>query len=243
MPINALIVDDERLARAELIRLLTPYSEIQVCGEAENVMQAQEMIEASRPDLLFLDIEMPGGTGLELAERLAMQDHCPKIIFCTAYDEFAVDAFAINAVDYLVKPVNLKRLARCIERLGQTEEQQQKADILDDDFKLMVKFQEQMKIIRLADIYRFESIGNHAALHTKYGKAYLQSSLNKIEARLNPAHFFRASRAEILRLDAIESLEPTISYGLTATLCNQQEVEISRRQATRLKELFAVSVF
>ena len=246
MPINALIIDDERLARAELKRLLAPHDKINLVGEAENIQQAFELIQESKPDLLFLDIEMPGGTGIELADALASGDcsaPSPKIVFCTAYDEFAVDAFALNAVDYLVKPVNPKRLASCVERLLSDDTQKLVADYLNDDFKLMVKFQERMKIIRLDDIFRFESIGNHAALHTKHGKAYLQSSLNKIEARLNPANFFRASRAELLRLDAIDSLEPTIGYGLTASLCNGQEVEISRRQASRLKELFSVSVF
>jgi len=249
MPINAIIVDDERLARAELTRLLSQHKEVQIIAEAGNIAEAKQRIDKHKPDVLFLDIEMPGGTGIELAEQLAAEQNAQpynktaKIVFCTAYDEFAVDAFALNAVDYLVKPINPKRLSQCLERLGNKTHAPDNVDVLDDNFKLMVKFREQMKIIKLSDIYRFESIGNHAALHTTFGKAYLQTSLNKIEARLNPEQFFRASRAEIIRLDAIESLEPTISYGLIAQLCNEQEVEISRRQAAKLKEQFSIGAF
>ncbi len=184
--------------------------------------------------MIFLDIEMPGGTGLTLAEQL--KGEIP-IVFCTAYDEFAVDAFSLNAVDYLVKPVEANRLTETIAKFSTTgnPEKTPPTPALSDDFKLMVKFSAHMKIICLGDIIRFESIGNHAAIYTPQGKAYLHSSLNKIEARLSECCYFRASRVDILRLDAIAKLEQTVNYGLLAYLKDGSEVEISRRQASKLK--------
>ncbi|NQZ20684.1 MAG: response regulator transcription factor [Colwellia sp.] len=230
-PLNAIIIDDERMARQELLRLLKKHPNITVVAQAENIDQGLEEIERHQPDIIFLDIEMPGGTGLTLAEKL--KGEIP-IVFCTAYDEFAVDAFALNAIDYLVKPIVPERLAETINKFSDREIEAEQA-ALDDDFKLMVKFGDHMKIIRLGDISRFESIGNHAAIYTPQGKAYLHSSLNKIEARLDANTYFRASRVDILRLDAIEKLEQTVNYGLMAQLKNNVEVEISRRQASKLK--------
>ncbi|MCJ8320251.1 MAG: LytTR family DNA-binding domain-containing protein [Colwellia sp.] len=230
-PLNAIIIDDERMARQELLRLLKKHPHITVVAQAENIDQGFDEIEQHQPDIIFLDIEMPGGTGLTLAEKLKGE---VPIVFCTAYDEFAVDAFALNAIDYLVKPIVPERLAETIEKLADSEVSTAEAT-LGDDFKLMVKFGDHMKIIKLGDISRFESIGNHAAIYTPQGKAYLHSSLNKIEARLDTNSYFRASRVDILRLDAIEKLEQTVNYGLMALLKNNVEVEISRRQASKLK--------
>jgi len=230
-PLNAIIIDDERMARQELLRLLKKHPHINVVAQAENIDQGLDEINQHQPDIIFLDIEMPGGTGLTLAEKL--KGEIP-IVFCTAYDEFAVDAFALNAIDYLVKPIVPDRLAETIEKFSEREVASEQP-VLEDDFKLMVKFGDHMKIIRLGDISRFESIGNHAAIYTSQGKAYLHSSLNKIEARLDTNTYFRASRVDILRLDAIEKLEQTVNYGLMAQLKNNVDVEISRRQASKLK--------
>jgi len=229
--INAIIIDDERMARQELLRLLKKHPNITIIAQAENIEKGFEEIEKHQPDLIFLDIEMPGGTGIELAEQL--QGEIP-IIFCTAYDQFAVDAFALNALDYLVKPIVPARLDEALDKLTIIENEKSQVT-LTDDFKLMVKFGDHMKIITLGEIYRFESIGNHAAIYTSQGKAYLHSSLNKIEARLNDDSYFRASRVDILRLDSIEKLEQNINYGLTAQLKNNNVVDISRRQASKLK--------
>ncbi|WP_448550306.1 LytR/AlgR family response regulator transcription factor [Thalassotalea fusca] len=229
--INAIIIDDERMARQELLRLLKSFPHIEVVAQATDIDEGLALIEQHEVDVIFLDIEMPGGTGIHLAEKLAGQY---PIVFCTAYDEFAVDAFKLNAVDYLVKPIVPQRLETAINRLTkQTEIVEQTP--LDDDFKLMVKFADHMKIIRLGDIFRFESIGNHAAIYTSQGKAYLHSSLNKIESRLNDDHYFRASRVDILRIESIQKLEQNVNYGFTAWLIDGSEVEISRRQASKLK--------
>ncbi|ALO36315.1 two-component system response regulator [Colwellia sp. MT41] len=229
--IKAIIIDDERIARQEMLRLLKKHPEIEVVAQAENIEQGDEVIKKHKPDVIFLDIEMPGGTGLTLAEQL--NGEIP-IVFCTAYDEFAVDAFSLNAIDYLVKPVVPARLADTIAKLSIAENTSEKTS-LGDDFKLMVKFIDVMKIIRLGDIIRFESIGNHAAIYTPQGKAYLHSSLNKIEERLSDSCYFRASRTDIIRLDAIGKLELTVSNGLLAYLTDGSQVELSRRQASKLK--------
>jgi two-component system LytT family response regulator len=234
MSIKIIIVDDERLARNELKRLLSKHSEIEIVDEAKNAQEASEKIAEHQPDAIFLDIHMPGATGLELAESLGDD---VNIIFCTAYDQFAVEAFSLNAMDYLVKPVNPERLTESLEKLTKRLELSKSHAGLPDDHKLMVKYGETMRIIELREIIRFESIGNHAAIYTPHGKAYLHSSLNKIEAKLDERHYFRASRSDIIRLEAIESMEQAISYGLTASLSNGQTVEISRRQATKLKQL------
>ena len=234
MTIKVIIVDDERLARNELKRLLAKHSQVEIIDEAKNAEEAKEKIAEHKPDAIFLDIHMPGATGLELAESLGDD---VNIIFCTAYDQFAVDAFSLNAMDYLVKPVNPERLADSLVKLEKRLAQSKEKSSLPDDHKLMAKYGEKMRIIPHNDIIRFESIGNHAAIYTPHGKAYLHSSLNKIEKKLDESHYFRASRSDIIRLDAISSMEQSIGYGLTATLSNNQTVEISRRQATKLKQL------
>ena len=237
--IKVLIIDDEPLARAELQRLLKKHKQIEVLGEAQNIIDGKALVEDLAPDAIFLDIEMPGGTGLELAEQF--KGEIP-IVFCTAYNEFAVDAFSLNAVDYLLKPAAPARLEKAIEKLtsllSETESTQ-----LEDDFKLMVKFADKMKIILLRDILRFESVGNHAAIYTEFGKSYIHSSLSKIEAKLDPSVYLRASRSEIIRLDAVVHLEESINYGLTATLSNGSEVDISRRQASALKKQMSFAAF
>ena len=237
--IKVLIIDDEPLARAELQRLLKKHKQIEVLGEAQNIIEGKALVDDLAPDAIFLDIEMPGGTGLELAEQL--KGEIP-IVFCTAYNEFAVDAFSLNAVDYLLKPAAPARLEKAIEKLtsllSETENTQ-----LEDDFKLMVKFADKMKIILLRDILRFESVGNHAAIYTEFGKSYIHSSLSKIEAKLDPSVYLRASRSDIIRLDAVVHLEESINYGLTATLSNGSEVDISRRQASTLKKQMSFAAF
>lgn len=236
MKLNVVLVDDERLARAELRRLLKPFDHINIIAEAENAKQAKQILLNEKVDVAFLDIEMPGQNGLELAEELAaINTNTTQVVFCTAYDEFAVDAFALNATDYLMKPINPQRLQQCLAKFDSV---QPEIATLDDDFKLMVKFHDKMKIIKLSQIYRFESVGNHAALYTSEGKAYIQSSLNKIEQRLNREDYFRISRSDILRFDAIETLEQNVNSSLLANLSDGQQVEISRRQSSKLKEMF-----
>lgn len=233
---NTLIVDDERLARSELKRLLASYPQCNIIGEAANAEQALSIMAQQNVDLIFLDINMPHISGLELAEQLKPHIQC---VFCTAYNSFALDAFALNAVDYLLKPVSPERLEKTIQRLNPISAFKQQ-HYLPLQHGILLKFGDINRIVRLAEISRFESIGNHVALYTPYGKSYLLSSLSKVEQKLDPAYFFKASRADILRLDAIEHLEEGCANGsLIAILQDKQQVEVSRRQGQRLKQLYS----
>ena len=228
--IRILVVDDERLARAELRRLLGAHADVDIIGEADNAATALELVTAHAPDAVFLDIQMPETTGLALAAELAGHT---RFVFCSAYDSYAVDAFGLNAVDYLVKPVVPERLAGTLERLRQQGPAQA---LLPYDHGLLLRFGEQARIVRLREINRFESVGNHARVHCAHGRSWLQTSLNRIEQRLDPNWFFRVSRSDILRLDAIVSIEPDVGTGSIATLPDGSQVGVSRRQAQALKQ-------
>lgn len=238
--LNVLIVDDERLARVELNRLLTKFDFVNVVAQASNGQQAVELLEQHAVDLVFLDIQMPEMTGLELAQQL---DPSVKFVFCTAYNEHAVDAFSLNAIDYIVKPINVDRLKQTLERVQSTlvKDEQEVVDYLPDNHGLLLKVGDSSRIIRLEEIERFESIGNHVAVYTTQGKSYIHSSLSNVEKRLNPAQFFKTSRSEIVRIDSIQRLEEGIAAGsLIAIMKSNQQVDVSRRQVQTLKQLFNV---
>lgn len=234
--LRVVIVDDERLARAELRRLLAVDPQVEIVGEAEDADAALALIRDVQPDLAFLDIQMPGTNGLQLAADL---DSACQFVFCTAFDSFAIDAFGLNALDYLVKPVVPERLAQTLSRARASApprgEGKPRPPTLPMEHPLLLKFGETARIVRLRDIHRFESVGNHAAVYTPHGRAFLLSSLSRIEQRVDPAYFVRVSRADILRLDAISRLEPDISHGMIARLHDGTEIKVSRRQAQLLK--------
>jgi len=253
--IKTLIVDDERLARAELKRLLSVHPQIDIVGEAASAGEARELLDSLPIDLVFLDIQMPEVSGLELAASL---NSSLQFVFCTAFNSFALDAFALNALDYLVKPLDPARLAKTLQRYRPLEQSEPAVqgqancasladpatpktaeNFLPDQHGLLLKFGELNRIVRLYEINRFESIGNHTAVYTSFGKTYLHSSLSKIESRLDPQFFFKASRADIVRLDAIKQLEPGIGSGtMLAILKDGAEIEVSRRQMQSLKQTF-----
>lgn len=245
--IKTLIVDDERLARAELKRLLSVHPNIEIVGEAASAAEARELLDKLDVDLVFLDIQMPEVSGLELAASLHSS---LQFVFCTAFNSFALDAFALNALDYLVKPLDPARLAKTLQRYRPLDSSDQNQvptsatsaapeNFLPDQHGLLLKFGELNRIVRLNEISRFESIGNHTAVYTSFGKTYLHSSLSKIESRLDPQFFFKASRADIVRLDAIKQLEPGIGSGsMLAILKDGAEIEVSRRQMQSLKQTF-----
>ncbi|MBK9494885.1 MAG: response regulator transcription factor [Aquimonas sp.] len=229
--LRVVIVDDERLARAELRRLLAAHPQVEIVGEAEDADAALALIRETQPDLAFLDIQMPGMNGLQLAAEI---DSACQFVFCTAFDSFAIDAFGLNALDYLVKPVVPERLAQTLARVRPRSDKPD-TPTLPMEHPLLLKFGESARIVRLRDIHRFESVGNHAAVYTPHGRAFLLSSLSRIEQRVDPAYFVRVSRADILRLDAISRLEPDISQGMIARLHDGTEIKVSRRQAQLLK--------
>lgn len=227
---TALIIDDERLARAELTRLLSAHPEIEIAGEARNGEEALSEIARLAPDLLFLDIQMPGMTGFELLDRL---DDVPQVIFTTAYDQYAIRAFEVNALDYLLKPIAPERLAAALARLRPKP----KAGRLDQVF---VRDGDRCWIVRVPDIFLLESEGNYTRVYFGAERPLIRRSLNALEAQLDPALFFRAGRKEILNLKWIDKVDLSVNGGLTVTLRGGRTVEMSRRQSTRLKEILSL---
>ncbi len=239
---KALIIDDERLARQELRTLLQPFMEIDIVDEAQNADEALLKIKAHDPDLIFLDIQMPGKTGFELLELL---DKVPRVIFTTAYDEYAIKAFEVNAFDYLLKPISQDRLAESIRKL--TEQKQQELEEgpaptgkLSPEDRVFVKDGERCWFVKLADIRLFESEGNYVRLYFDKYKPLIHRSLNALDDRLEDKSFFRASRKHILNLLWIDGIEPYFNGGLIVTLKGGEKVEISRRQAARFKDMMSL---
>lgn len=242
MPIKAIIIDDERLARNELKKLLELHSAIQIIDEASNVDEAVEKIDLSRPDLIFLDIQMPGKTGFDL---LAEVEKSPRVIFTTAYDEFALKAFEVNALDYLLKPIDPKRLSDAIQKL-QTEIALEQASLLGvnrgpltEIDQVFVKDGERCWFVKLAEIRLFESVGNYAKVYFSSNKPLILKSLNALEERLDDRVFFRANRKHIINLHWIEKIEPYFNGGLLVELKGGEKIEISRRQTVKFKEMMS----
>ena len=228
---KALIVEDSRLARVELCALLQAHPEITIVGEAAHVEAALAFLAEQPVDLLFLDINMPGKNGFALLEEL---EEVPAVIFTTAYDQYAIQAFEVNALDYLLKPIDPNRLAQALKRVHLPPAPT--PDYLQADSRLFVKEGEHCWLVRLQEVQHFESVGNYTRLHFNGQQALLHKSLTKLEQRLPAQLFFRANRQQIIQLNAITTLVPWFSGSLKVTLTDGTVVELSRRQATRLKQ-------
>lgn len=236
---RALLVDDERLARAELTRLLDKFPEIEIVSEASNGEEAIELIEEHKPDLVFLDVQMPGMTGFEVLEHLHV---VPNIIFVTAYDEYALKAFEVNALDYVLKPIELSRLEKAIEKVNSKS---QKDDIkanqeLNHESQIFIKDGEKCWFVKLDKVRMFESEGNYVRLYFDDSKPMILKSLNNLEKRLNNKQFFRISRKYIINLTWVEKVEAWFNGGLRVTLKTGEKLEISRRQTSRFKEVMSI---
>lgn len=242
---NAIIVDDERLARNELKKMLVDYPEIDVIGEAGNADEALKLIEELGPDILFLDIQMPAKTGFDL---LAELDTVPNVIFTTAHDEYALKAFEVNALDYLLKPIDPKRLSDAIQKLMFLEEREmvnneirnENKSFLNDGDQVFVKDGEKCWFVKLSEIRLFESVGNYARVFFGTNKPLILKSLNSLEERLDPKTFFRANRKHIVNLRMIEKVEPFFNGGLLLEIKGGEKIEVSRRQAVRFKEMMSL---
>ncbi|MER3499364.1 MAG: DNA-binding response regulator [Chitinophagaceae bacterium] len=240
---KAIIIDDERLARRELRRLLQDYPEIEVVDEAANADEGIAKIESQNPDLVFLDIQMPGKTGFDLLTSL---EKAPHVIFTTAYDEYALKAFEVNALDYLLKPVEPKRLADAIQKLHITEARETVANenanrsLLTENDQVFVKDGERCWFVKLSDIRLFESVGNYAKVFFGNNKPLILKSLNALEERLDEKTFFRANRKHIINLRMIEKIEPYFNGGLLLELKGGEKIEVSRRQTVKFKEMMSL---
>ena len=243
--IKAIIIDDERLARNELKKLLSEFPEIEVVAEAANANEGMEKIDNLAPELIFLDIQMPGKTGFDM---LAEMDRTPNVIFTTAYDEYALKAFEVNALDYLLKPIEPKRLADAIQKLqGHEDKDDQNSlplnfnrSVLQENDQVFVKDGERCWFVKLTDIRLFESVGNYAKVYFGPNKPLILKSLNSLEERLDEKIFFRANRKHIVNLRMIEKVEPYFNGGLLLELKGGEKIEVSRRQTVKFKEMMSL---
>ncbi len=233
---RTMIVDDEPPARRELRRLLAEFPWIEVIDEAANVEEAAAKIEALSPELLFLDIQMPGGSGFELLSRL---EHLPQVVFTTAHDEFAVRAFEVNALDYLLKPIDPQRLAGTLARVknAQATRTPQPNAVLE---QLFVRDGPRCWFVPLREVRLLTSEGNYVRLSWGRLQPLLGRALSTLEQRLDPSRFFRANRRQIVNLEFIENIELGVNGRLHAQLRDGPEVEISRRQARLFKTQMSI---
>jgi len=240
---KAIIIDDERLARNELKKLLIDFPQVEVIDEATNATEGIEKIDALNPDLVFLDIQMPGKTGFDMLQEL---DRAPHVIFTTAYDEYALKAFEVNALDYLMKPIEPKRLADALQKLQQAEDKEMAAQqamnrgILTESDQVFVKDGERCWFVKLSDVRLFESVGNYAKVFFAGNKPLILKSLNALEERLDEKTFFRANRKHIVNMRMIEKIEPYFNGGLLLEIQGGEKVEVSRRQAVKFKEMMSL---
>lgn len=243
---KVVIIDDERLAREELKSLLKPYDSLEIVDEAKNPEEGIEKIKEHSPDLIFLDIQMPGMNGFDMLKRL---DEIPKVVFITAYDEFALQAFQVNALDYLLKPVDPERLKETIQKLQQPEEEFStslnnlpggKEKILSAGDRIFIKDGEKCWFIDINEVRMFESDGNYVKVYFDRFRPLILRSLNSLEERLDPKYFFRANRKFIVNLNWISGIENWFNGGLQVSLKDGEKVEISRRQAIRFKEMMSL---
>lgn len=235
---KAIVVDDSRLARNELKRLLKDFDNVQVIGEAANAMEAIEKIEAEKPDLVFLDIQMPGKNGFELLEEL---EFIPDVIFTTAYDEYAIKAFEYNALDYLLKPVQKDRLAGAINKVVEKKEKHEhfEGDRIGPDDQVFVKDGDRCWFVQLANVRLFEVDGNYTKIYFEDQRPMIPRTLNYLESRLDPKTFFRANRQQIINLKWVERIEPWFSGSIKIFMKGGHEVDVSRRQTQRFKDLMS----
>jgi two-component system LytT family response regulator len=237
---RAIVIDDSRLARNELKRLLKDLDTVQVIAEAADAVEAKEKIEQEKPDLIFLDIQMPGKNGFELLEDL---EYVPDVVFTTAYDEYALKAFEYNALDYLQKPVQIDRLAGAISKVAEKKEKRKQLEG-DENYmtaseQVFVKDGERCWFVQLGEIRLFEVDGNYTKVLFEDHKPMIPRTLNYLETRLDPKTFFRANRQQIINLKWVEKIEPWFSGSIKIFMKGGHEVDVSRRQTQRFKELMS----
>ena len=243
--LRAFIVDDEPLARDELAYLLRRSKQVDIVGQAESVETALDTLQDIDIDAVFLDIQLEDGCGMEIANKLNELEYPPLIVFATAYDEYALKAFEVNALDYLLKPIEPKRLADAIHKL-QYEITKERSGVnganrgpLTEADQVFVKDGERCWFVKLSEIRLFESVGNYAKVFFATNKPLILKSLNSLEERLDDRVFFRANRKHIINLRWIEKIEPYFNGGLLVELKGGEKIEVSRRQTVKFKEMMS----
>jgi two-component system, LytTR family, response regulator len=235
-PWKAAIVDDERLARAKLRAMLEHYPQISIAGEADSAEAAIELINEERPDVVFLDIQMPGGSGFDLVNRL---ERPVRIIFVTAFDEYAIRAFEINALDYLLKPVTQERLTRAVERLShsQTPSESPSRRLEHDDF-LFLTIDQNSRFLRVREIKYISAADVYSEIITAdERKTLVLKPLSEWEERLPEKYFARIHRSTIINIEFVERVEKWFNYSFQVHLRGVKEpLTMSRRYAAKLKD-------
>jgi len=238
--IKAVIVEDSELARLELKTLLQAHANIEVIAEAGDVRSAIDTLTETSPDLVFMDIDLPGGNAFDVLSEL---ENVPPIIFTTAFENFALDAFEFNTLDYLLKPIKKDRLEKAINKLNiqaKPENDSGIEDLLSGDSQFFIKDGEQCWLIKIRDVRYLEAIGNYSRIFFASHSPLHYSSLQKIEKRLDPKHFFRINRQQLVNLEYVDSIEPWVTGGLKITLSCGKELEVSRRQSNHFKQLMSL---
>lgn len=236
---TSIIVEDSRLARQELKNLLEKHPEIQVVGEAAHAEEARQLIEALEPDLLFLDIQLPGKNGFDLLEML---ETSPMVVFTTAFDEYAVKSFEYNTLDYLLKPIRPERLKATIERVLDRWKNQTKTkrSTMHAQSQVFVRDGDTCWLVQLKEVRLLEVVGNYTRLYFENHRPLIQRSLNQLEARLDPEVFFRINRQQMINLQWIEHIDTWFNGKLKIRLRGGEEVEVSRRQAAKFKDILSL---
>jgi two-component system, LytTR family, response regulator len=237
--INAIIVEDSRLARVELVTQLKKIKEINLLGEAENISQALTLFNATKPELVFLDIDLPDGSGFDFLTQL---ETAPKVIFTTAYEEYALQAFESNTIDYVLKPVTFERLQMACDKLKQivANEASVSNTAMSLESQFFVKDGDKCWLIKLSQVTRFESLGNYTRVYFEQHTPLVHRTLAQIENRLPQDKFFRVNRQNIVQLDSIQHVEMCSSGRLELTLQSGEKTEVSRRQTSVFKSLLSL---
>ncbi len=247
---RVLVVDDEPAARRKILRFLQDEPDVEVVGEAASGREAVERILSERPDLIFLDIHMPDMDGFDVVEALAQSPHMPSIVFATAHDDYAVRAFEISALDYLLKPFDRERFERALSRARKSVASAPDADqahlmtLLDalrppGRFlrRLLVPHEGRSVFVNVAEIVRLESERNDVTIHTKRGVFTLRSTLESMEQKLDPEQFVRIHRSHLVNLDAIREIHPWFHGDYKIVLHDGTELMWSRRYAAKRPDL------
>lgn len=233
------LVDDEFLALEELKVLLTPFDDLEIVGFSDSVERAIQECNELKPDLIFLDINMPGKDGFEFLESL---EEVREVIFVTAYDQFALKAFEVNALDYLLKPLNPKRLAEAIQRVRSKAAvaENPAEERLSADKKIFIKDGEKCHFVPISKIFLLESVGNYVRVFYENQQPLLHKSLTYLEQKLPTDLFFRANRQYMFNLDFIDQIEPYFNSTLLIVLKSGHKIDLSQRQSAKFREITGV---
>ena len=247
--IRTLVVDDEPMARERILGLLAQEQDVEVIGQCSDGMQAVSAIQSLAPELVFLDVQMPAVDGFGVIQQVGA-DRMPMVVFVTAYDEYALQAFEVHALDYLLKPFGRDRLQQCLEHARHLRERHRAGELgksllaLVQDFKpepkkqdrLVVKSGGRVFFVRTDDIEWIEAAGNYVRLHLKDQSHLFRETMNQMEARLDPQRFFRIHRSRIVNTERIKELQPWFNGEFVVVLQNGTQLRLSRSYREKLEE-------